>query len=262
LETPSPERQLAPELLSLPESARLLWGDPQDRKEAVEALLPQGGADSIDRVLHALQRIDDAVVAGLRALGLPRGPVAATRIESLGHNWLGRKADSCELLFDDLVLRALPEQERADRTFKTWIHESIHARARARVGVGIERRSWRGFEEGLAEGLARLVLHEKAGMPPLKGAYNYYVEAYETLARALEVDVERLWRECWSYIPGAVRNNFIVAINGCQRRRLTWQSAADVRAHADVVFHTQRITDEPDRGTLLKMWMDVIRYAD
>jgi hypothetical protein len=65
-------------------------------------------------------------------------------IENIGRGWLGRKEPSCVLRFDAMVMQALPIQQRADRVLKTWIHESIHARALPTTGVAAERRELRG----------------------------------------------------------------------------------------------------------------------
>jgi hypothetical protein len=53
---------------------------------------------------------------------------------------------------------------------------------------------WRGFEEGMVEGLARSVTGTAAGITVADPSYVYYVEAYRALARVAGIDAERLWR--------------------------------------------------------------------
>jgi hypothetical protein len=249
---------------ALDEHALRLWGDPATRSDMIAEIIaleldPSRVWPGEQRAKGAVAEVDEAVVAGLRALSLLRGPVREVRLESIGRGWLGRKEPECILRFDELVLRALPVQERADRVFKTWVHESIHARALPVVGAAAERRDLRGYEEGLAEGLARLIVHDKAGIPSLEAAYTYYVDAYRTLATALGIEVEWLWHELWTYAPGEVRGGFPEMLGRC----LDPSSSAAVRlrlmARADTVFQTGRLRDVPAPDILLRGWMEILQ---
>jgi hypothetical protein len=202
-------------------------------------------------------RVDDAVVAGLTALRFPRGPVRAVRVERVGRAWLGRKVSDCAILFDDLVLARLTGRDRADRLFKTWLHESLHARALPVLGVAAERRDFRGYEEGLAEGIARLITHEKAAIPHFEAAYTYYVEAYRTLAVVLGLDLETLWRQLWTYAPGAVRDGLTTLVD----QYVGTASRTPAMALADAFFDTGRLADEPDPDVMLRAWTVVIDHG-
>jgi hypothetical protein len=206
-------------------------------------------------------RVDDAAVAGLAALGFPRGPVRAVRVESVGRGWLGRKVPDCDILFDELVLDRLAGQEQADRLFKTWLHESLHARALPVLGVAAERRDFRGYEEGLSEGIARLVTHEKAAIPHFEAAYTYYVEAYHTLAVVLGLDLETLWRQLWTYAPGAVRDGLMTLVDRYLESSARTASRTSIMALADALFATRRLADEPDPDMMIRAWTSVIDHG-
>lgn len=71
---------------------------------------------------------------------------------------------------------------------KTWVHESIHARQLYVPGHTREYSQFSGYEEGLAEGLARLIVQGKAGMVPPGQSYRWYVEAYRGAAGVFGID--------------------------------------------------------------------------
>jgi hypothetical protein len=209
-------------------------------------------------------RVDAAVSAGLQAAALPRGPVRAVRIEETARAWLGRKERDCTLLLAGDGLRWMVEsQGQADRSFQTWVHESLHARQLHSVRAASEYRAHTGYEEGMVEGLARLVLSQMARMPLLGGEFEYYVQGYQALAVATGVDVERIWRALWQYPPGAVRAEFpdVVASLAAGRGQARWESPRRRRlqAMADQIFGSSRARARPDTGILRTMWEAALR---
>ena len=259
----SPEpRTIAPELLALSDGALSVWADPAARAAVVDRILNtwQSGDPTLPA---AVERLDSAVREGLELLGLPRGPVAGVRVESVGRGWLGRKLWDCSIVFDALVMRALSDRSRPDTVFKTWVHESIHARQRPGPGAAIERAGLRGYEEGVAEGLARALTREKAAMQPLETAYTFYVEAYRALAEVLQTDAEALWRALWRYSPGQVRTALPGVVSnlhgGRGARALSVEQTRALLAVADRLFATARLRDMPDAESMNRLWTAVFR---
>jgi hypothetical protein len=73
-------------------------------------------------------------------------------------------------------VRAIVDLARGpDSTIRTWVHESIHGRRSYADDHLAEYRTWSGYEEGLAEGLARIVTRGRAGLDPFQPTYNYHV---------------------------------------------------------------------------------------
>ncbi len=209
--------------------------------------------------------MDRAVTDGLSALGLPRGHVREVRIESVGRGWLGRKTSECDLVFDaELFASGLRTQRKPDELFRTWVHESLHGRQAFAPTVISEAHHWRGYEEGLVEGLAQVATKRKAAMEILESSYPYYVAAYEALAAVLAVEPEGLWRALWASPAGTVRRAFGVAVAGLRVERrisaLTQVQSRDLRTLADQMFGTMRAAyARPDRAALEKTWGMVLR---
>lgn len=256
----SPYPQLSPELQALSGDALRLWGDADERRQALEAILHAWEHGDPD-LRAAVEYVDSAVEAGLRACGLPRGPVLEVRIED-GFGPQGRKRLDCSLLLGGVSMRrVVREDRRPDSTFRTWVHESLHARQAYATDVYWEYRAHRGFEEGMVEGLARLITREKAGLDPSDTSYAYYVAAYRALARAGDLDVEELWRALWQHPTGMVRGNFVGTIEMLRRsgtgESLTTAQNVRLQGIADLVFGSDRVdftADEPTEGTLTSLW--------
>jgi hypothetical protein len=241
-----------------------LWGDPDERSRALTTIVVAWEQSDAAGLRAAVERVDRAVVDGLDALGLPRGPIRGVHVERAGRSWLGRKTRECDILLDaDAVRAAIRARRRPDEVFRAWIHESLHGRQPYARLAGELRRT-RGYEEGLAEGLARLATQEKAAMRILSSSYPYYVTAYRALATVSGFDVELLWRALWEYPLGEVQSAFIGVVD-----RLRWRAVGyattDVqrlrlRGLADRVFDSGRSGDvEPSHAILERTWETVYR---
>jgi hypothetical protein len=215
---------------------------------------------------RAVRRVDAAVVDGLRALGLPRGPVRRVSLDA-GFDVVapsGRKQADCTLVINGNLLEALLADPRGpDTTFRTWIHESIHARQPFAAGHESEYRRHRGYEEGLAEGLARLVVRVKAGMDPRESSYQYYITAYRGLTRAFDIDLEQLWRRLWARPLGQVRASFVHGVDDLRAERTGDGFAAVQRerllAIADRLFDSDRANHLGDEDAMMRLWRTVAR---
>jgi hypothetical protein len=198
----------------------------------------------------------------LDAIELPRGAhVRGPFIEAVGNGWAGRKAPDCRIVFDIDAFHSLEGVQRADSLLKTWFHESVHGRRPYAPGFAEEWRLYRGFEEGLAEGLARVIAH-RLGLQPLLASYNYYVVAYQTLASVLDVPVDEIWRGLWEYSAGEVALGFSEVIAGIMvRYGMAPQSRfqrARLFARARNLFSTQNTVQSPDGHVLLDQWREVL----
>lgn len=154
-------------------------------------------------------------------LGFPRGPVQQVVLaDSGGIGPYGRKDPDCALIIYVDQMRALLADPRGpDTSFRTWVHESIHARQPYGENYSAEYARFSGLEEGLAEGVARLIVREKAGMNPVETSYQYFVAAYRTLTEVFGIDAERLWRRLWIQPAGAVRGVLVDAVDAERREQ-------------------------------------------
>jgi hypothetical protein len=233
------------------------------RHEALNAILAgweQGTPDLADRV----RRVDDAIVVGLRALGFPRGPVRAVEILSVARPWAGRKQPDCRLLLNGEVMRhTVRMQHQPDDFFRTWVHESLHARGPWAPGAAEQYLHYAGYEEGMVEGLARLLTRNRAAMRPLERAYRYYVVAYRTLASVAGVEVETLWRHLWQSMPGDVRTSFAGAVSTLREQvgieRLSTDQRDRISAVADQLFSLSRQDDNPAERVMMELWRIAFR---
>ena len=243
-----------------------LWGDAVEWRQAVAAVLAAWDGGSAAALLPAVRRVDAAVLAGLEALGLPRGPGWSAQVGSYGRAWIGHVADDGTIRFDVDWLRYYVAADRVDRVFRAWLHESLHARGPA-LPVPATRHAeypqWPGYEEGLADGLARVATAAKAGMPEEESAYDYFVEAYRALGQAGGGDVERLWRALWHHPQGEVRANFVAAVEQTRQERtssrLEPRQRSRLMAVADRVFAAGHQRDRPDPAVLVRLWETVFR---
>lgn len=151
---------------------------------------------------------------------------------------------------------------RADSLLKTWIHESIHGRQPYAPGFADEWRLHRGFEEGLAEGLARIIAVE-LGLRLVLASYNYYVAAYQSLATVLEIPIEALLRRLWEIAAGRVAANFVMGVEDViaryGRSGLAPFQRVRLFARARNVFGTANSVQSPDGDALLGEWREVLR---
>lgn len=251
----------ADELRALPDAVGRFWTDAEARLQALQSLV-----QALDQDEHALadavRRVDDAVVAGLQALGLPRGPVRAVQIERAPQPWAGRKARDCTVHLTERSLRDHLTRDRPDEIVRTWVHESLHARRLYAPGHASEYRTTPGYEEGLAEGLARYALQDRAGIATTSRSYEYYVTAYRALADALQIDADLLWRALWLLAPGEVRARFpsVVGELGVRQgfRSSTPLRLARLGGMGDTVFGASRRERVPDTLELMRLWRLVL----
>lgn len=249
---------MGPELSTLRGDALRIWSDPEVRREALEAIVAAWDERQPD-LEERIRRADEAVVAGLRALGVPRGAVQDVHVESVGQGWAGRKYPDCRLILDADVMRVVVHVRRQpDDYFRTWVHDSLHARRGYSPGAANEMRGWQGYEEGMVEGLARLVTRTKAGMHSSALSYDYFVAAYRALATAVGADVEALWRSLWKLRTGDVRAGFTDAVDAARRgsagQALTPEQRRRLRAVADQLFASTRKDERAAEDAAARLW--------
>jgi hypothetical protein len=248
-------------LSTLDGDARRLWSDAASRRVALERILVswEQAHPDLDRQVAV---VDDAVAAGLNAAGLPRGPIRGVRIEAAFRFTAGRKDPDCWVVFNGHVMRDIVRvRNAADDFWRTWVHESIHGRRPSAAGAAGEARLALGIEEGLVEGLARLVVRDMAGMLISERSYAYYVAAYETLAAAIGVNAAAIWRALWPEPTGGVRAAFAGVVDRVRHQvgiaPLRPVQSARLRAVADRAFATSRRdtpTSAATRDAMLDLW--------
>jgi hypothetical protein len=254
---------LAPELRALAGDALRLWGDADERQRALEDILRawEAGSPDLERLVA---RVDDAVAMGLGAIGLPRGPIRAVRIEQAGSRWFGRKHPDCTLFVAGDGLRFMIHvRAQPDSMWRTWVHESIHARQAYSPRAGDEYRLTPGYEEGLVEGLTQITTRDHAGIAIVAGRFDYYVQAYRTLIRALELEVNDVWRALWQYPAGEVRAALLTTVERIRRGSggpdLTASHRRRLTAIADQLFGVARARGEPDERAMMALWEVALR---
>ncbi|HLZ29775.1 MAG TPA: hypothetical protein VKV73_20845 [Chloroflexota bacterium] len=191
----------------MPPEVRELWTNDRQREfafgEIVAALEYPHRSLGLD---DAVEQVDRAVVVGLAQFGMPRGPLRAPVAvvpRSLGHNAI--KLQDCSLVVSSTYLRTLKRlYGTVDPAFRTWVHESIHARQPYANGFLDEWEAYEGYEEGMADGLSGL-LCGWARMETLTTDYEAYVRGYAALAKVLAVPLWSLLRPLWDYPMGRVR---------------------------------------------------------
>jgi hypothetical protein len=206
----------------------------------------------------AIQRVDNAVDVGLHALGFRRN-VRDVVIDDFGIGEAGYKHPDCTIhLAGNRLHEALVRERRPDKVFARWLHESLHGRLPFAPSAHEEYVSHRGYEEGLVEGLERLIAGGKAGMILYEEDYTFYLAAYRALATAFDLDLEPLWRALWRYAPGAIRAAFADTVDASQRElgrgALSEVQRRRIEAVADQVFDSRRWNWRPDEAMLVATW--------
>ena len=261
--SPPNRRDLDVELQDLPAASRTIWTNVAERERIINELLDAEASDSPDRMGSALSQIDTAVTDALNLLGLPRGPVDGP-IATATSAYAGIKRPACTLEISTTVMRAnLTIARGSDTTLRTWVHESIHGRRPYADGHLAEYRPWSGYEEGLADGLARIIVRGRAGLDPSEPTYRHPVMVYETLAAAADIDYEHLLRTLSRQPAGRVRGALLDAIDAGRRARslpvLTDAQRSMLATIADTQFATTNSAREPSREVMLTLWRRGLR---
>lgn len=173
----------------------------------------------------------------------------------------GRKTPECFIQINvSYIADMLGERGAPDGIFKTWVHESLHARkpfADPDIVNG-EYPMYQGYEEGLVEGLARWITRDKAGMVYVS-AYASYVRAYEVLAEALGVEMVALWRRLWRYPFGQVRSAFPEEIGRIWYTRTGWRIMEErLQGVADRLFSLPERMPPYSDTDMITLWREAL----
>lgn len=250
-----------PSILSrLPDSVRMIWTDRRSRAAAIGDIVAAIAFDHRrDDLSRAVDDFDRAVEFGLAGLGLPRGPIQRPIVmEPLPLGRSGVKLPDCRIVLSTTYFRTLELlYGTLEPAFRTWVHESIHARAPYEADFLDEFENWPGYEEGLADGLAGLVC-QGAGMDTVETAYGPYVRAYSALARVLDWDAWALLGQLWELPFGRVRNGLLqvaqnrwIAISDAE---LSMTRQENLRAAADLLFAPSQLTRNASDSALVDQW--------
>lgn len=255
-----PFPRLAPELCRLSGDALQVWGDARTRRLALEDILAAWRYEQPDRLRAAIERVDAAVREGLVQLGLPRGPVREVQVRWRPGGQHAAKLPSSVLVLSGNYVQAMLElHHHPDSVVRTWIHESLHARQPfTGAQYAAEAQQVLGYEEGLVEGLARVVAQDKAGMVTLDLAYDGYVRAYRALARGLGIGVEQVWRDLWQAGLGQVRAAFPGVIAALRGGQAHLEKAHELLEVADQLFATSRQDADVADSQLERIWRSVL----
>ena len=216
------------------------------------------------QVAAAVADFDAAALDVLDAAGLPRGPhVKGPFVTATGHGWAGRKAPDCSLFIDPETFRDLPDEDRPDSLFKTWVHESLHGRQPYSPGFAAEWRAYRGFEEGMVEGLARQLVVDGLGMRPVLASYSSYVDAYRALSDALGAPSGELWTALWELPAGELSEGFVPTVGTVLDRvgatSLSSRQQIGLFARARTVFASANAVRPPDGTMLVNLWREALQ---
>lgn len=262
LQPPAPAYpQLSKKLQGLSGDALLLWGDQRARTQAFQDVLAAWRGKSQQALDAAIQRVDDAVDAGMTALGYPRGPVNSVKLEIM-RGASGAKDPNCDILINPLeIARNLKYGQHADETWRTWVHESLHARQTFAPTLSAEYRAASGYEEGMVDGLARLIVADQAGMVLPAAAtmgYTSYVIGYRALASVLGVDEETLLARVWRFAAGTIRRNFPDILDAYRSTPLTLTERGMVRAYASRLFATANMRATVVEQEVIDAWAKLL----
>ena len=251
---------------SLPDEVRRLWVDARYRHVVlgdIVAAVTYPGLD--DRLAEAVSIVDRAIEIGLAHLGIPRGPINfPIRVEprTVGRNAV--KLEECSLILSSSYLRLLPRlYSTLDPAFRTWLHESIHARQPYYADWRVEFESWEGYEEGLADGMANVLCSWADATIPETRDYVAYVQAYRGLAAILHLPEWALLRRLWYFPTGQVREGFPTVVDEQYRqltgRGLTVDAVTRLRSTADTLFATGRTEVDRSDREVEGLWREVLR---
>jgi hypothetical protein len=238
----SPFEDFDARLRQLTGDARHFWSDHLARERMLRAIHGAFLSADTPSLASATRAVDDAVTAGMRALGFSRDPVRTIRVRTTGG--LGEKWRTCELDVDAAALEdALLVRQQPDRVAETWLHESVHARhAPWSSGWSSEYRHWSGYEEGFAEAVAKEIAR-LARFGPGVVVYRRYRAGYDLLADALGLPRENLFRVFWQHENGAMRQAFTDVVDALYHqtrgRTLTLRQRHDIQTFADDLFATR-----------------------
>jgi hypothetical protein len=99
-------------------------------------------------------------------------------------------------------------------------------------------------------------------MNPSMVSFEYYVQAYRAFARALNIEVEQLWRALWQKQPGAVRAAFVetaaTVLQMARGQELAAGQRIALRGLADSQFHSGRVAWAPNEQALFSAWQVIL----
>jgi hypothetical protein len=170
-------------------------------------------------------------------------------------------ADGTVLIDLDHMRRLLAAGGAPERIWHSWIHESLHARRPATTYRAEEVERWMGYEEGLVEGLPRVV-EQRAGIAVGDLPFEFYVAAYRALAEAAGIELERLLRGLWRLAPGDVRahlSDVVSELRAPTRVPLTPAGIIRIGATGARVLSSRRSSDPPDSTVLVRLWEAAFR---
>jgi len=237
----------------MPPIERRFWLDPRYRQiilgDVVAAITVPGREDRLE---EAVAVVDRAIDVGLTHLGVPRGPIdLPIRVEprAVGRNAV--KREECSLILSSTYFRMLPRlYSSLEPAFRTWLHESIHARQPYVDNWRSEFEEWEGYEEGLADAMANVLCQWAGAVIPETTDYVAYVQAYQALAAVLQLSTWALLRRLWVFPTGRVREGLPTVVEAwyrqLTRRELSAEAVRRLRSVGDELFVTGRT--EPDRS--------------
>ncbi len=249
----------------MPEEGRRLWLDSRYRHVVlgdIVAAVTYPGRE--DRLEEAITIVDRAIEVGLAHLGIPRGAInPPIRVEprAVGRNAV--KYEDCRLVLSSSYLRMLPRYYSSlEPAFRTWLHESIHARQPYDGSWRSEFEPWEGYEEGLADGMADVLCNWAGAIIPETTDYVTYVQGYRTLAAALQMSIWALLRRLWYFPTGQVRAGLLTVVDERYHeltgRSLTAETAVWFGRVADALFATGRTELDGSDREVEAQWREVL----
>jgi len=250
----------------MPEEGQRFWLDVRYRHvllgDIVAAVTYPGREDRLD---EAVAVVDRAIEVGLAHLGVPRGAInLPIRVEprTLGRN--AAKHEDCTLVLSSSYFRLLPRYYSSpEPAFRTWLHESIHARQAYDDAWRAEFEPWEGYEEGLADGMANVLCGWADAIIPETTDYVAYVQAYRTLAAVLQMPMWELLRQVWPFPTGQVRSGLLTTVEEryyqLTGRRLTSATTSRFQSTADALFITGRTEVDRSDREVEALWREILK---
>lgn len=199
-------------------------------------------------------------ISGWDHADLERHPIRlqVKRIPANGITFPPRDVEISERL-----LASIGTGSSADSVVRTWVQELVHVRAVIPDDYWLETHHFTGYEEGLAEGVARLLVIQDAGMHPLLGPYSHYAYAYGQLAAVLEVPPKQLFSRLWVAPMGRVREWFPEVVRSILEDKgrlvLDERRARHLREIADDLFDESKTRAPVDLEALQSGWEEALR---